>query len=139
MTLCTYKAVHCYIHVHTIVNLYIVIHYLLVLFIICVFCSVTVILLHRGSFCHENQFLVCVNIPGNKADSDFFTLCCVMYEHSTLNPLDEAWLKNNTNTPILLFLCKGNTKKSIKTFQQIIVVCVWNSATFVFWLKLDYC
>ncbi len=23
------------------------------------------------SFCHENKFLVCVNIPGNKAHSDF--------------------------------------------------------------------
>ncbi len=34
------------------------------------FCSVTVILLHCGSFCHENKFLVCVNIPGNKAHSD---------------------------------------------------------------------
>ncbi len=35
------------------------------------FCSVTVILLHCGSFCHENKFLLCVNIPGNKAQSDF--------------------------------------------------------------------
>ncbi len=34
------------------------------------FCSVNVILLHCGSFCHENKFLVCVNIPGNKAHSD---------------------------------------------------------------------
>ncbi len=33
-------------------------------------CSVTVILLHCGSFCHENKFLVCVNIPGNKAHSE---------------------------------------------------------------------
>ncbi len=32
------------------------------------FCSVT--LLHCGSFCHENKFLICVNIPGNKAHSD---------------------------------------------------------------------
>ncbi len=35
-------------------------------FIIYVFCSVTVILLHWGSFCHENKFLVCVNITGIK-------------------------------------------------------------------------
>ncbi len=34
------------------------------------FCSVSVILLHCGSFCHKNKFLVCVNIPGNKAYSD---------------------------------------------------------------------
>ncbi len=68
---CTYKTVHCYILVHTIVSLYIVIPYLLVLFnssfyYLC-FYSLTVILLH---FCHENKFLVCVNIPGNKAHSD---------------------------------------------------------------------
>ncbi len=62
------KTVHWYIPVHTIVNLYIVIPYLLVLFIVCVF--VNVILLHCGSFCDENNFLVCVNISGNKADSD---------------------------------------------------------------------
>ncbi len=37
---------------------------------LCFFGSVTVILLHCGSFCHKNKFLVCVNIPGNKADSD---------------------------------------------------------------------
>ncbi len=47
--------------VHTIVNLYIVIPYLLVLFnssfyYLC-FCSVTVILLHCGSYCHENKYL----------------------------------------------------------------------------------
>ncbi len=34
------------------------------------FCSVTVVLLHYGSFCHENKLIVCANIPGNKADSD---------------------------------------------------------------------
>ncbi len=54
--------------------IYIVIPYLLVLvnssLYYLYFCSVTVILLHCGSFCHENKFLVCVNIPGNKADSD---------------------------------------------------------------------
>ncbi len=44
--------------------------FLILLFIVCVFCSVTIILLHCGSFCHENEFLVCVNIPGNKAPSD---------------------------------------------------------------------
>ncbi len=71
---CTYKIVHRYIPVHKIVNVYIVIPYLLVLFnsylyYLC-FYSVTVILLHCGSFCHENKFLVCVNIPGNKAHSD---------------------------------------------------------------------
>ncbi len=38
-------------------------------FVFC-FCSVTVLLLHCGSFCHENKFLVCVNIPSNKAHSD---------------------------------------------------------------------
>ncbi len=33
--------------------------------------SVTVILLHCGSFSHKkNKILVCVNMPGNKADSD---------------------------------------------------------------------
>ncbi len=37
--------------VHTIVNLYIVIPYF---YYLC-FCSVTVILLHSGSFCHEKQ------------------------------------------------------------------------------------
>ncbi len=54
----------------SIVSLYIVIPYLLVLFLLSMFFSVTVILLHCGSFCHENKFLVCVNIPVNKADSD---------------------------------------------------------------------
>ncbi len=48
--------------------------YLLVLFnssfyYLC-FCPVTVILLHSGSFHHENNFLICVNIPGNKVHSD---------------------------------------------------------------------
>ncbi len=71
---CTSKTVHCYIPVHTIVYLYIVIPYLLVIFnssfyYLC-FCSVAVILLHCSSFYHENKFLVCVNIPGNKAHSD---------------------------------------------------------------------
>ncbi len=51
---CTYKTVHCYIPVHTIVNSYIVIPYLLIIFnssfyYLC-FCSVTVILLHH---CHS--------------------------------------------------------------------------------------
>ncbi len=45
-------------------------YFIILLFIICAFCSVTVILLHCGSFCHENKFLVCVNISGNKAHSD---------------------------------------------------------------------
>ncbi len=70
-----------YIPVHTIVNLYIVIPYL-VLFLIplfyylcIVFSSATVILLHCGSFCHENKFLLCVNIPGNKAHSDSDKYC----------------------------------------------------------------
>ncbi len=57
---------------HTIVNLYIFIPYLLVLFFNSSFfiCVLSVILLHCGGFCHENKFLVCVNIPGNKAHSD---------------------------------------------------------------------
>ncbi len=61
------------IYLYTIVNLYIVIPYLLVLFLLfyyLCFCPVTVILLHCGSFYHENKFLVCVNIPGNIAHSD---------------------------------------------------------------------
>ncbi len=41
------------------------------------FCSVVVILLHCGSFFHENKFLVCVNIPGNKAHSDSDSDYCV--------------------------------------------------------------
>ncbi len=54
--------------------MYIVMPYLLVLFlilifIICVF-VLSHILLHCGSFCHENKFLVYVNIPGKKAHSD---------------------------------------------------------------------
>ncbi len=40
--------------------------FLILLFYLC-FCSVPVILLHCGSFCHKNKFLVCVN---NKAHSD---------------------------------------------------------------------
>ncbi len=39
-------------------------------FTICVSCPVTVILLHCESFFHENKFLVCVSMPGNKAHSD---------------------------------------------------------------------
>ncbi len=78
---CTYKTVHCYITVHTIANLYIIIHYLLILFnssfyFLCF--VVTVILLHCGSFCHEYKFLVCVNIPGNKAHSDSDSDCTVV-------------------------------------------------------------
>ncbi len=43
--------------------------FLILLFYLC-FCSVPVILLHCGSFCHKNKFLVCVNITANKAHSD---------------------------------------------------------------------
>ncbi len=61
--------VYCNIPVQRIFNLYIVIPYLLVLFLffyyLCI-CPVTVILLHCGSPCHENKFLVCVNIHLNK-------------------------------------------------------------------------
>ncbi len=50
-------------------SIYIVISYLLVPFELFLL-SVFFVLLHSGSFCHENKFLVCVNIPGNKAHSD---------------------------------------------------------------------
>ncbi len=61
--------------VHTIVNLYIVIPYLLVILvlisiIIFIIFFVSVILLHCSSFCHKSKFLLCVTIPGNKADSE---------------------------------------------------------------------
>ncbi len=45
----------------------------------CVF-VVTVILLHCGSFCHENKFLICVNIPGNKAHSDSHSERILMHD-----------------------------------------------------------
>ncbi len=47
------------------------------------FHSVTVILLHCGSFCHENKFLVCVNIHGNKAHSDSDFMCTSDRIHGT--------------------------------------------------------
>ncbi len=37
------------------------------------FLSVTVILLHCGSFCHENKLPVYVNISCNKAHSDYYS------------------------------------------------------------------
>ncbi len=40
-----------------------IISFLLLLFFHCHYVAL-------WSFCHENKFLVCVNIPGNKADSD---------------------------------------------------------------------
>ncbi len=60
---CTYKTDHCYIPVHTIVNSYIVIPYLIILYIICVFGSVTVLLLHCSSIfccfiCHTQLYRV---------------------------------------------------------------------------------
>ncbi len=57
---CTYKTVHCYIPVNTLFNLYIVIPYLLVLVNSSFYylCFGSVNLLHCGSFCHENKFLV---------------------------------------------------------------------------------
>ncbi len=56
------------------IQLYICVKLFLILFnssfyYLC-FCSVTDILLHCSSFYHKNKFLVCVNIPGNKAHSD---------------------------------------------------------------------
>ncbi len=44
------------------IHLLFLICFLIVLFIILVFCSVIAILLHCGSFCHENKFLVCVKL-----------------------------------------------------------------------------
>ncbi len=55
---CTYKTVHCYIPVNTIVDLYIIIPYF---YYLC-FCSVTVILLHSVASVTKNKFLVCVNV-----------------------------------------------------------------------------
>ncbi len=34
-------------------------------------------MLHCVSFCHENKFPVCVNIPANKADSDSDSVHCL--------------------------------------------------------------
>ncbi len=63
--------IYVYIQLSICILLFLIyLYFFIIFFIICVFCSVTVILLHCGSFCHENQFLVCVNIPGNKAHSD---------------------------------------------------------------------
>ncbi len=71
--------------VHTLINLTLIlglhfkcahnipVHIKLCVYTICIFlfyylcfCSVTVILLHCGRFCHEHKFLVCVNIPAIK-------------------------------------------------------------------------
>ncbi len=52
-------------------------------FIIFVFCSVAVTLLHCGGFCHENKFVACVNIPGNKAHSDSDSDYAMLYCHIT--------------------------------------------------------
>ncbi len=76
---CTYTTVHCYIPVHTIVNLYIVIPYLRVRYNSTFYYLFFVLsLLHCGSFGHENKFLVCVKIPGNKDYSDSEGLVWVM-------------------------------------------------------------
>ncbi len=61
-----------YLYIQLSICIWLLLIYLFFLiFIICVFFSVTVILLHCGSFCHENKFLVCVNIPGNKPHYDY--------------------------------------------------------------------
>ncbi len=62
--------IYLYIQLSICILLLLIYLFFLILFIICVFCSVTVILLRCGSFCHENKFHVCINIPGNKAHSD---------------------------------------------------------------------
>ncbi len=64
-------AIYLYIQLSICILLFLIyLFFFILIFIICVFCSVTVILLHWGIFCHENKFLVGVNIPGNKAHSD---------------------------------------------------------------------
>ncbi len=50
---------------------------LLSLFLISVFLF-SLILLHCRSFCHENIFLIYVNIPGNKAHFDSDSDLCVI-------------------------------------------------------------
>ncbi len=70
--------------------------FLILLFIVCVFCSFTVILLQCGSFCHVNKFLVCVNIPANKAHS---------YSDSDKSHPTAEWKK-------LILKDKGNSERS---------------------------
>ncbi len=62
--------IYLYMQLSICILLFLMYFFFFILLLLSDFFSVTVILLHCGSFCQENQFLVCVNIPGNKAHSD---------------------------------------------------------------------
>ncbi len=65
--ICTYHTCT-YIIVYIIYCVFAILYISILLFLLSVFCPVAVILL-QWSFCHYNIFLVCVNIPSNKAYS----------------------------------------------------------------------
>uniref|UniRef100_A0A672LUY3 Zgc:123297 n=1 Tax=Sinocyclocheilus grahami TaxID=75366 RepID=A0A672LUY3_SINGR len=43
------------------------------------------VIISSSNFCHENKFLVCVNIPGNKAHSDSDSDYCVCMFYTTIS------------------------------------------------------
>ncbi len=44
------------------------------------------------SFCNQNKVLVCVNIPGNKADSDLFLLLIhIIRVRTVMKNLEKSW------------------------------------------------
>ncbi len=121
-----------------IVNLYIIIPCLLVLlfyyhYYLC-FCPVTVILFHRRSFCHENNFLVCINIPDNKAHSDSDMICSLM----------SATMQSLINIILLLMshhyyiLIKDYEQRYSDFWNKIYWLCTTRSATCTDKISFDW-
>ncbi len=68
-------------------------------------------MLHCGSFCHENKFLVCVNISCNKAhcDSDIIKIQCLIY----LEKYVFIEVKKNATKNLICLENNLNLKKAI--------------------------
>ncbi len=67
-------------------------------------------MLHCGSFCHENKFLVCVNIPCNKAhcDSDIIKIQFYIFRKICL-----IEVKKNATKNLICLENNLNLKKAI--------------------------
>ncbi len=97
--------------------LFLIYVFFLIIFIMC-FCSVTVVLLRCGSFCHENKFLVCVNIPGNKAHSDLWE-DLIRFSLYMFSPACSVYKRGRHAS--FGFICKNHTIKML--WRQDTVLC----------------
>ncbi len=102
----------------------------IILFIICVlsYCCLSVAL---WSFCHYNKFLVCVNIPGDKAHSDSDSDKMWMKNLGKTRVLrDWLWQLSLTHSGCLWYLFQESHRKVRNRYAKIIIrpsVCVCQS------------